>query len=121
MTLRLNQTESISVIARVLAAISAPRKTDLLFKGISPADCHKISGRIEQLGLRGCCEYYAKYSLLVIKPMPSPVHECVQDWIHHVINQMQYDMFIPWRDWLNRISRNVGMGKLSSILAKCIS
>lgn len=54
----------------------------------------------------------------MVKAMPSPVHECVQDWFQHVINHMQQNGFINWRDWLNRISRNAGMGEFSTSLTK---
>lgn len=54
----------------------------------------------------------------MVKTMPSPVHECVQHWFQHVINHMQQDGFINWRNWLNRIARNAGMGEFSSSLTK---
>lgn len=46
----------------------------------------------------------------MIKAMPSPVHECAQDWFLYILSKMQHDGFVPWSDWFDRISRNAGMG-----------
>lgn len=109
-------------LALVLAALNAPPSTDLVFSNVLPLDYYKISDQVQlRKSRKQRYEYYSAERLLVIKAMPGPVHECVQDWFQHVINLMQQAGFIDWKDWLKYISRNVGMGKLwSFVLLKCM-
>lgn len=108
---------STSSVAQILAAISvSPNKASISFKGVSLADGYRIAAKLEELQLQGRdlpvrCAYHREEGLVVITPMPSPLHECVLEWFHHVINQMQHAQFIPWMDWLRNISRGVGIGR----------
>lgn len=105
----------ISSIFHILATVTVPPDEDILFGGVSFADSRKIYGKLQQLqqenGFPTSCEYYSRERLFVVKAMPSPVHECVQDWFLYVLSKMQHDGFVPWRDWFDRISRNAGMGE----------
>lgn len=106
-------------LRRVQSALTlaSQAQRDLVITNVSRVEFQKIKGKLQQESSSGGrtapvrVEYHSAWSLLVLRAMPSPVHESVTDWFLHVLSCMERDGFVHWKDWLDFISRNGNTGK----------
>lgn len=97
--------------------LASQAQRDLVIANVSRVEFQKIKAKLQQESSSGGrtapvrVEYHSAWSFLVLRAMPSPVHESVTDWFLHILSCMERDGFVHWKDWLDSISRNGNAGK----------